>query len=388
MLERADEAEQVVRAAVERDPSDPQLLRSLADLLESRGRQEEAIDVLRRAVVAARLGSPFLSDLQLRLAWALARQGSWKEVAEITESLLADVRGPQRDEVFGLHIESLTRSDKGQKALQAVRAEIERRGPTGQLLLGEAELLHELGRDKEAIKVLDRRELADADSEAIRFRRASLLLELEQDDSAFAILDQTAQGFEGAFQVGRFLTALERFSDAVRYLDRALAALPERGGDGEADVRFFLGQAYERSGKVEHAAREFRGVLAIRADDSTAMNYLGYMWADLGLNLNEALALVRRAVEIEPSNGAYVDSLGWAYYRLGELVPARESLERAARLTPGNPTVHEHLGDVYQALGERDLARSSYERALALEDDENAEQVQTKLDKLQDSDSP
>ncbi|HVS65758.1 MAG TPA: tetratricopeptide repeat protein [Thermoanaerobaculia bacterium] len=388
MLGRDDEAETVVRAAVEAEPNDPALLRSLADLLEARGRGEEAVVVLRRAVVAARLGSPYLPDLKLRLAWALARQQSWAEAAEITGSLLDDVRGPQRDEIFGLHVESLTRAGKAQKALQVLREELERRGPSSQLLLGEAELLHELGRDKEALKVLGRRELAEDDSDPVRFRRASLYLELGQDQAAFALLDASSSDPEGAFRVGRFLTALERFDSSIRYLDRALEGVDDAGGDREADVRFFLGQAYERSGRFEEAAREFREVLEIRADDTTAMNYLGYMWADLGRNLDEALKLVQRAVEMEPSNGAYVDSLGWAYYRLGELGPARESLERAARLNPDNATIHEHLGDVYRALGEIELARSSYERALALEDEDNVAQVRTKLADLQGSDSP
>ena len=388
MLGRDEEAEAIVRAAVDRDPSDPMLLSSLADLLEARGRGAEAVEVLRRAVVAARLGSPHLADLELRLAWALARQGSWPEVVEITGALLDDVRGPQRDEVFGLHVESLSRAERGQKALEAVRGELERRGPTSELLLGEAEILHQLGRDKDALKVLGRRELVEDDSEPVRFRRASLYLELDHQAEARAILDVSASDPEGAFRVGRYLTALERFDQSIRYLDRALTALDDAGGDPEADVRFFLGQAYERSGRFEEAAREFREVLAIRADDTTAMNYLGYMWADLGRNLDEALKLVQRAVEMEPSNGAFVDSLGWAYYRLGELGPARESLERAARLNPDNATIHEHLGDVYHALGEVELARSSYERALALDDEENAAQVRSKLANLRESESP
>jgi tetratricopeptide (TPR) repeat protein len=285
-------------------------------------------------------------------------------------------------------VESLTRADRGQKALEAVRGELERRGPTSELLLGEAEILHQLGRDKDALKVLGRRELVEDDSEPVRFRRASLYLELDHQAEARAILDVSASDPEGAFRVGRYLTALERFDQSIRYLDRALTALDDAGGDPEADVRFFLGQAYERSGRFEEAAREFREVLAIRADDTTAMNYLGYMWADLGRNLDEALKLVQRAVEMEPSNGAFVDSLGWAYYRLGELGPARESLERAARLNPDNATIHEHLGDVYHALGEVELARSSYERALALDDEENAAQVRSKLANLRESESP
>ncbi|HVS16878.1 MAG TPA: tetratricopeptide repeat protein [Thermoanaerobaculia bacterium] len=388
LLERGDEAEAVLHAAVERSSSDPQLLRVLADLLEVRGKVDEAVSVLRRAVLSSRSGAPHLPDLELRLAWALARQGSWQEASEIAGSLVAELRGGQRDEAFGLYVEALSRSGKGQKALQALRQEEERSGATSQLLLGQAEILRELGRDREALKLLERPEVTVDASDPARFRRATLYLELGAEDRAFAILDATAEGFQGAFRVGRLLTAVEKFDDALRYLRTALDLIPEAGGDAEADVRFFLGQALERTGAIEDAAREFQSVLAIRADDTTAMNYLGYMWADQGENLDEALRLVQRAVKLEPRNGAYVDSLGWAHFRRGELDAARENLERAASLTPDNATIHEHLGDVYLALGELDLARSSYQRALAIDDRENAAEVRRKLSSLEDSGSP
>jgi tetratricopeptide (TPR) repeat protein len=388
LLERGDEAEAALRAAVERNPTDPRLLRNLADLLEVRGKVDEAVAALQRAVASSPTDAAHLADLELRLAWALARQGSWPDAAELTASLLAETTGAQRDEVLGLYVEALTRSGKGQKALQALRQEEERRGASSQILLGQAEILHELGRDREALKVLERPELAGDESDQARFRRATLYLELGARDQGFAILDQAAGGFDGAFRVGRLLTALERYGDAIRYLRLAVERVPEPGSEAEADVRFFLGQAFERTGSVEEAAQEFRGVLAIRADDTTAMNYLGYMWADQGKNLDEALRLVQRAVELEPGNGAYVDSLGWAHFRRGELAEARENLERAVTLTPENATIHEHLGDVYLALGEIDLARSAYQRALAIDDEENSAKVRRKLSSLEDSGSP
>ena len=114
------------------------------------------------------------------------------------------------------------------------------------------------------------------------------------------------------------------------------------------------------------------------------MNYLGYMWADLGVRLERALELVQKAVELDPDNGAYVDSLGWAHYRLGHLAQAREHLERAARLAPGDATIYEHLGDVYAALGDEVKAAEFYRRALQVadQDEENVPGVRRKLDQL------
>jgi Flp pilus assembly protein TadD len=112
------------------------------------------------------------------------------------------------------------------------------------------------------------------------------------------------------------------------------------------------------------------------------MNYLGYMWADQGVNLEQALALIERAVALQPDNGAYADSLGWAQYRLGRFSEARESLERAAELTPDNATIHDHLGDAYLALGDVERARAAYERALELDDHDDANKLREKLARL------
>jgi Flp pilus assembly protein TadD len=106
------------------------------------------------------------------------------------------------------------------------------------------------------------------------------------------------------------------------------------------------------------------------------------MWADQGVHLERALALIERAVELQPTNGAYVDSLGWAQYRLGRFEAARESLERAATLSPDNATIHDHLGDVYLALGDQESAKTAYERALQLDDHEDVENVEKVREKL------
>ena len=99
------------------------------------------------------------------------------------------------------------------------------------------------------------------------------------------------------------------------------------------------------------------------------------------MNLEEALSLVSRAVTLDPDNGAYVDSLGWTYFRLGRTDQARGMLERAARLDPEDATLQEHLGDVYVALGQTERARQAYQRSLDLEGS-NTEQVRRKLGDL------
>ncbi len=100
------------------------------------------------------------------------------------------------------------------------------------------------------------------------------------------------------------------------------------------------------------AAVLFRKCLELDAEFAEALNYLGYMWADLGNNLEEALELIQRAVDLEPDNAAYLDSLGWVLFRLGRAEDAVIWLERAVELSSEpDPTLYDHLGDVYEALG-------------------------------------
>ncbi len=94
------------------------------------------------------------------------------------------------------------------------------------------------------------------------------------------------------------------------------------------------------------------------------LNYLGYMLADRGTRLDEALGYIRRAVALEPQNGAYLDSLGWAYYKMGNYDLAEENLRRASERIGNDPTVHDHLGELYQKTGRVKLAANHWERSL------------------------
>ena len=95
------------------------------------------------------------------------------------------------------------------------------------------------------------------------------------------------------------------------------------------------------------------------------LNYLGYMLADKGNRLSEALKLIRKAVEQEPMNGAYLDSLGWAYFKLGQYELAEEYLRQAVERDRTDPTVHDHLGDLYEKTGRIRLAATQWELSLA-----------------------
>jgi len=215
---------------------------------------------------------------------------------------------------------------------------------------------------------------------------AEFLLALGEDASALALLAPLLSGDED--EVSTALGSLQRQRRYEQVIEYARAAR-ERLGDAPS-VHFALAAALERSGQWDEAVTEFRALLQRQADHAAALNYLGYMFADRGVHLEEALAMISRAVELEPTSGAYQDSLGWVYFRLGDLDRAEKYLREAARLEPHDPTVHEHLGDLYTLRGERAAAAEAYSRALGMRFEEvgQRERIEAKLERLNQDAAP
>ena len=132
---------------------------------------------------------------------------------------------------------------------------------------------------------------------------------------------------------------------------------------GLADIHRKLGMCYEQTDQPHKAEAAFAKALELNPNDSGALNYLGYWWADEGRNLEEAIELITRAVELHPDNGYYADSLGWVYFKIGEADKAVIWLEHAIQLAPDDAVIHDHLGDVYWHLGRPLEARYKWQFA-------------------------
>jgi tetratricopeptide (TPR) repeat protein len=124
------------------------------------------------------------------------------------------------------------------------------------------------------------------------------------------------------------------------------------------------GAMYERMKNFDAAESQFRKVIEINDGNAGALNYLGYMFADRNVRLDEAQKLIQRALELDPENGAYLDSLGWVYYRQGRLEEAEGLLVRALERIGQDPTIHDHLGDVYYKLGKTKEAITQWQASL------------------------
>ncbi len=176
------------------------------------------------------------------------------------------------------------------------------------------------------------------------------------------------------------LDAVSVLGDILRYdeqYDRAVeaytTALELAGGNRPADWRFYYvrGISYERNKQWELAEADFLRALELNPDQPQVLNYLGYSWVDMGMNLEPALEMIEKAVEQQPQDGYIVDSLGWAFYRLDRIDEAVDVLENAVQLRPNDPEINDHLGDAYWKAGRMQEARFQWKIAIDVDEEGN-----------------
>ena len=317
--------------------------RLLSNLLARMKRFDEAEAVLDRVGRTLEAGTPennaALAELTLQRLAILAEAEAWDEVVATAPGAEASADTEIRDAARILKAEALARLGRVEEALAVVAGE-----GSDALYVKRLEILFEHGGE------------------------APVRDELEKKIKSGAV--------EDLFFAAQTYQRLGLYRDAIPLLEQVVAQ-----GVESVTVFFSLGAARERAGAHEQAEAAFRQLLELVPDYAPALNYLGYMWADRGENLEEAVRMLHRAVAIEPDNGAYVDSLGWAYFRLGRYQEARLHMEWAVRLVPDDPTIFEHLGDIYLRLEDRERARESYRQALDLSADE-VESLRHKLQAL------
>ena len=217
--------------------------------------------------------------------------------------------------------------------------------------------------------------------------RAEALYETGDIEEALAGLDALASEFPDSERIpvtaGNIYRYESRYDEAVEAYDEALAKSSERTADN-ANTFFFRGMALERLERWEEAKADLN-VARELSEELTSypyiLNYLGYSMLMEDDDIAEAEAMIRIAVEAEPENGAFVDSLGWALYLLGRYDEALVELEKALKLEPTEPEIIEHLGDVYWQVGRRRDAEFQWRRALSFDpDDEYKERIGRKLE--------
>jgi tetratricopeptide (TPR) repeat protein len=185
------------------------------------------------------------------------------------------------------------------------------------------------------------------------------------------------------------LDAVSVLGDMLRYdeqyveaIDAYTKALALTGGDSPSDWRFYYvrGIAYERAKQWPKAEADFLKALELNPDQPAVLNYLGYSWIDQDMNLEPALEMIEKAVEAQPQDGYIVDSLGWAFYKLGRVEEAVATLEQAVLLRPNDAEINDHLGDAYWKAGRKLEAKFQWNVAASVDEVGNVkERVAPKL---------
>lgn len=341
------EAAAILRRAAEQRPLDLEAHYELALSLEGMGERQEAIEKLKYLIEIAD-SHRFHSALKTRLA-LLYQSGRQFEPAvallrEVIEENSADFYAQLR--LFY----ALLDASRNQEAEQLSRDILKRFPEEPRSAVARAQILARQGKLAEGVRLLTGERERSQPEEFELFTLAISQLYLES----------------------------ERLEDAAATLQAALSDRPD-----SRQLRFQLGAVYERQQQYELAEDEFQRILKEDPEDAAVLNYLGYMLADRGIRLAEAQKYIEKAVELDPYNGAYLDSLGWVHYQSGNLEKAEEFLKKAFQINQFDSTIAEHLGDLYQKQGQTERARHFYETSIALaEKDAEHERVGQKLTKL------
>jgi tetratricopeptide (TPR) repeat protein len=312
---------------------------------------------------------------RLKLADGLATFGETEPAAAIYQELLSeDVRNPMLREAVHAKLANIYLRGSDRKRARAQLEALMMSNPTnpqpyfflGQLAVEEKNL-------EEAVEQFSKALLLNEGFEGVYYELANAQLGLDKPNEALATIEKARKRFPAnyfmEFATGIAHSRLKDFDLALKHFTAAEvmgnASEPKRVNHF---LYFQLGVAYEQKGEYDEAARAFEKCLELAPDFDEAMNYLGYMWADRGENLDKALELLLKAVKMEPENAAYLDSLGWVYFRLGRFPEAQKYIQKAVDLSEEPDAVlHEHLGDVFHALGDGQRAREEWTKAQELE---------------------
>src|ERR1700676_2904392 len=355
------------------NPEDAQTYLRISEIYRRQGKYEDALDSLKKAQAMV----PDALEVPYNIAVVYQAQARYDEAAKILQDLLkktekADNNYSQADRNNrAIFIERLGMVYRDQEnypaAVEAFRKMIPlgddnartgyqdvidtyreaKQWPEATAVAKEA--VQKLPDDRELRMVLDAQLADTGDPEKPLADVRSLLKGAPEDSDVY-------------LRLAIMNTRLKRWSDAEEALNKA-EQLSVKAEDKES-VYFMRGSTYEREKKYDQAEAEFRKILAINPQNAMTMNYLGYMNADRGVQLEESFNLINQAVKLEPTNGAYLDSLGWAYFKLGKYDLAEETLNKATLRMGSDPTVQDHLGDLFQKTGRLKLAAAHWERAV------------------------
>jgi tetratricopeptide (TPR) repeat protein len=381
------EAVSILQELVEDFPKIVRINISLARALRGNNKYADAAEVIKRALQ----DNPDHYRLNYELAELVALLGERQEAIERFLHLRDMSESTQRINAIEVNLALLyQRTRQFDKAVELFRAVI-RKSPDDEIAkLRLVYALKDADRLQEALSLSEQllqgsiAQTFEAHPNKIYLviAHAQMLSADKQLEKAVALLnDQIAQSSspeELYLAASQLYVDHENHQKAEQMIREGMFRLPD-----SEKIQFQLGAVYEGQGKLEETEAVFQSILKKHPQHAGVLNYLGYMLADRGLRLLEALDYISKAVEIAPHNGAYLDSLGWVYFKLNQLELAESNLLLALRLSDSDPTIYDHLGDLYSKLKQYDQARTYYQHSVSLAENEEQEKIQKKLTDLE-----
>ena len=370
--DRFDESLKLYQELVEEDPKDVQSWLRISQI----HREQKAYDKARQAIDEAKKLDPDNLEIVFNEVGILEAEGKQQEAIAGLKNVVDSTAK-----------KSYSASEKANRAVLLERLGLlyrqNEQTAEAVALFKELGAIDERNGARAAAQVIDTlrlgHEFAKAQTEAeaakqkypneriITLVKASLDADLGKGDQAAAEVRKLLDGKndrETYLTLAQLYEKAKNYPEMAKVIDEAekLSVSPE---DKEA-ILFMRGAMYEKAKQFEKSEAEFRKVLAVNPNSASALNYLGYMLADRNIRLSEAHDMIKKALDQEPNNGAYLDSIGWVYFRLGRLDEAEEYLKRAAAKAAKDPTVNDHLGDVYQKQSNLKEAVAQWELALKM----------------------
>jgi tetratricopeptide (TPR) repeat protein len=371
---QTDAALEQYKAIVDADPSDAQTYMRIAEIDRRNGKFDQAMDALKKASSVV----PDSLEVQYNMAVIDEAQGKYDEAIQVLNDLLtktehtdtADSTSSDKNNraVFLERLGTIYReAGKNQLAEQTFRKMLDLGDENA--VRGYQQLI-ETYRDakqwQQATTVAEEAAKRFPDDRGLQMVAASQQADMGDPTPAIArvkgLLKDNADDRDVYIALAQMYSRIKEWVKAEESIKKAIE-LSSKSEDKDYAL-FVEGSIYERQKIYDKAEESFHKVLADDPKNAMTLNYLGYMLADRGTRLDEALGYIRRAVALDPQNGAYLDSLGWVYYKMGNYELAEENLRRASEHMGDDPTIHDHLGELYMKTGRLKLAASNWERSL------------------------
>ena len=369
-----DEALKIYRQMADADPEDASTIVHISEILRRQGKYEDALTSVKKAVKK----DPDSLEAGYNEGLLLDVLGRYDESAQVYEHMVdltshangaytADEKNNRA--IFLERLGSVYHEqNKVDEAIAAYQKMIDLGGENA--LRGyqsEVDVYRDAKKFDKAIDVSRKAVEANPKDRDLKLMLAGELVDQGKEDEgigmARGMLKNTADDREVWIALGQIYTRIHKWKEAEDALNKATALTTKK--EDNVYLLFLKGGLAERQKHLEPAEQYFRQALELDPSNAAVLNYLGYMLADKGNRLPEALKMIRKAVELEPMNGAYLDSLGWAYFKLGQYELAEENLRQAVERDQTDPTVHDHLGDLYEKTGRIRLAAAQWELSLS-----------------------